>query len=150
MPTVSERRDRTTSRRELSLSSLLGLYDAVGWVAYTSEERKGDLEKAVHNSSFVVSAWDGETLVGLVRVLSDDVSICYLQDILVHPDYQRRGIGEQMMQACLARYAHVRSKVLMTDDEQRQRLFYEEAGFRDTKDLAEARLNTFVQIDGVD
>ena len=132
------------------LSSLLGLYEAVGWVAYTRDERRGDLEKAIENSSFVVSAWEGNTLVGLARVLSDDVSIFYLQDILVHPDYQRRGIGARLISECLTRYQHVRSKVLLTDDEERQRLFYENAGFRNTKDLTSGNLNTFVQIDGVD
>ena len=55
-----------------------------------------------------------------------------------------------MIQARLARYAHVRSMVLLTDDGEPQRLFYEEAGFRNTKGLAGAKLNTFVQIDGVD
>ena len=135
---------------DISLSSLLELYTAVGWVAYTREERRGDLAKAVKNASFVVSAWEGNTLVGLARVLSDDVSIFYLQDILVHPNYQRRGIGERLISECLIRYAHVRSKVLMTDDEERQRLFYEKAGFRNTKALTSVNLNTFVQIDGVD
>ena len=135
---------------DVALPSLFGLYTAVGWTAHTNGERRGDLEKAVANSSFVVTAWEGELLVGLARALSDDVSICYLQDILVHPDFQRRGIGDRLIQACLIRYAHVRAKVLMTDDEERQRLFYEKAGFRDSKDLVNVRLNTFVQIDGVD
>ena len=134
----------------ISLSSLLGLYEAVGWSSYTRDERQGDLEKAIENSNFVVSAWEGSTLVGLARALSDDVSIFYLQDILVHPDHQRCGIGEQLLRACMTRYAHVRSKALMTDDEDRQRLFYEKAGFRNTKDLSSGNLNTFVQIDGVD
>ena len=134
---------------DIALSSLLELYTAVGWVAYISDERREGLEKAIANSSFVVSAWVDDTLVGLARVLSDDVSICYLQDILVHAEYQRRGIGERLINACLERYRHVRSKVLLTDDEERQRLFYEKAGFRDTRDLTHASLNTFVQIDGV-
>jgi len=134
----------------ISLSSLLGLYEAVGWSAYTREERRGDLEKAIENSSFVVSAWEGNTLVGLARALSDDVSIFYLQDVLVRPNYQRRGIGTRLINECLTRYQHVRSKVLLTDDEERQRLFYEKAGFRNTKDLPSGNLNTFVQIDGVD
>ena len=97
----------------------------------------------------MVTAWDGEVLAGLARVLSDDVSILYLQDILVHPNYQRRGIGMQLMNACLERYAHVRAKVLMTDDDERQRLFYERAGFKNMKSLDNATLNMFVQIDGV-
>ena len=134
----------------IAYSSLLGLYAAVGWTAYGDGEREDGLEKAVLNSSFVVSAWDGGQLVGLARALSDDVSIFYLQDILVHPDYQRQGIGTQLMNRCLRRFRHVRSKVLMTDDEERQRLFYETSGFQNLKDLRNVKLNMFVQIDGVD
>lgn len=134
----------------ISLSSLLDLYTAVGWSAYTNEERREDLREAVGNSGFVVSAWVDDSMVGLARVLSDDVSICYLQDILVHPSYQRRGIGARLISEYLTRYQHVRSKVLLTDDEERQRSFYEKAGLRNTKDLTSGNLNTFVQIDGVD
>lgn len=134
---------------DLSLSSLLELYTAVGWMAYISEERQRELVKAVENTSFVVSTWDGDKLVGLARALSDDASICYIQDILVHPDYQRRGIGERMIQACLTRYAHVRSTVLMTDDEDRQSRFYEKAGFRNIKDINAVDLNVYVQMDGL-
>jgi GNAT superfamily N-acetyltransferase len=89
-------------------------------------------------------------LVGLARVLSDDVAIVYLQDILVHPDFQRHGIGEQLIRSCLTKYAHVRSKVLLTDADQRQHQFYEKAGFQNTKELTSGNLNTYVQIDGVD
>lgn len=134
---------------DIALSSLLELYTAVGWVAYTREECRGDLEKAIMNSSFVVSAWLGDTLVGLARALSDDVSICYLQDILVHPDHQRCGIGEQLLSACMTRYAHARSKVLMTDDEERQRLFYEKTGLRNINDIVSVDLNVYVQMEGL-
>lgn len=92
---MSEIELRTDS--DIPLSSLLELCAAVGWAAYTREERSGDLAKAIANSSYVVSAWDEEVLVGLARVLSDDVSIFYLQDILVHPNYQRRGIGARLI-----------------------------------------------------
>lgn len=135
---------------DIALSSLLELYTAVGWAAYTRDNHKEDLEKAVANSSFVVTAWDGELLVGLARALSDDVAICYVQDILVHPDYQRRGIGMTLMHQCLARYRHVRMKMLLTDDEDRQRLFYEKMGFQHIRNLTSTTLSTFVQIDGVD
>ena len=102
------------------------------------------------NSSYVVSVWDNGRLVGLARVVSDDVFICFLQDILVYPDYQRQEIGTRVIDTCVTRYAHVRSKVLMTDDEQRQHLFYENAGFRNTKNLNGVELNTIVQMDGVE
>ena len=60
----------------------------------TRDGRSAHLPTAIRNSTYVVTAWHADQLVGLARGLSDDVSIFYLQDILVHPDYQRTGIGE--------------------------------------------------------
>ena len=57
--------------------------------------------------------------MGLARVISDDVSICYLQDILVDPNHQRAGVGKTLLEQVLKRYLHVRQKVLITDDEPR-------------------------------
>jgi ribosomal protein S18 acetylase RimI-like enzyme len=129
------------------LPQLIGLYNAVGWTTYT---RDGDeLEKAIRNSTYVVCAWDGEQLVGLVRCLSDDVSICYLQDILVHLDYQRQGIGRRLMENCLERFDHVRAKVLLTDDEERQHAFYKSLGYKNTRELQKISLNAFVQMNGI-
>ena len=82
---------------DIPFDQLLELYNAVGWVMYTNEQRRGELEKAIRNSTYVVSAWDGDKLVGLARGLSDDVAIFYLQDILVHPEYQKQGIGKRLM-----------------------------------------------------
>lgn len=131
------------------LPQLIGLYNAVGWAAYTRDEA-GLLEKAIRNSTYVVCAWDGEQLVGLARCLSDDASICYLQDILVHPDHQRRGIGRRLMENCLERFDHVRAKVLLTDDEERQHIFYKSLGYKNTRELTKIPLNALAQMKDVD
>jgi len=135
---------------ELSFEQLLDLYHSVGWAAYTHEQRRADLPKAIRNSTYVVSAWQGDTLVGLARGLSDNVSIFYLQDILIRPEFQGQGIGKQLLSNCLERFKHVRSKVLMTDDREQQLRFYESVGFRNIRDLKTVKLNVFVQIDGID
>lgn len=49
-----------------------------------------------------IGAWDGGRLVGVVRVLSDGYTFSAIADILVDPDYQRRGIGRSLMQRALA------------------------------------------------
>jgi ribosomal protein S18 acetylase RimI-like enzyme len=135
---------------DLPFDQLLALYDSVGWVAYTNERRRRELRKAVLNSTYVVTAWSGEALIGLARGLSDDVSIFYLQDLLVHPAFQGKGIGKQLVNHCLERFKHVRSKVLLTDDDERQLRFYESLGFVNIKGLSTLRLNAFVQMDGMD
>jgi len=135
---------------DIPFDQLVGLYNSVGWFAYTSDEQRPKLQEAINNSTYVVTAWNGETLVGLARCISDDVSICYLQDILIHPEFQRHGIGRKLLSNCLERFAHVRMKVLITDDEERQKLFYKSLGFKNTKDLKKTPLNAYVQITGRD
>jgi GNAT superfamily N-acetyltransferase len=126
---------------------LVALYDAVGWTAYTRDPE--GLARAISNSTFVVTARDEEgSLVGLARGLSDDVSVFYLQDILVRPERQRRGVGRALLNACLDRFAHVRQKILLTDDDPAQLAFYESVGYRIAGGDADPHLTAFVRFDG--
>lgn len=122
---------------------LLALYDAVGWTAYTQDPEA--LVRAVDGSHTVLTARtpDG-LLVGLVRTVSDGVTIAYVQDLLVHPDRHRSGIGAALLDAVLARYGSVRQTVLTTDGEPGQRAFYESRGFVEAHDVAPAPLRSFV------
>lgn len=85
--------------------------------------------------------------MGLARVISDGASICYLQDVLVHPDEQRSGTGRQLVLAALQPYADVRQKVLLTDDEPGQRAFYESLGYAEVREHADGSLRAFVRFD---
>ena len=134
----------------LPFKQVINLYNSVNWLAYMTKEQGPKLLEAIQNSTFVVSAWREKKMIGLARCMSDDVSICYLQDILVDPECQRDGIGRKLLQSCLKRFEHVRMKVLLTDDERRQKIFYESLGYKNTKDLDKIKLNAFVQIRGVE
>ena len=48
-------------------------------------------------ANLVVSAWDGPDLVGIARSLSDYCYATYLSDLAVHRDYQRQGIGRELV-----------------------------------------------------
>ncbi len=135
---------------DIPVGDLIGLYDSVGWKAYTVSERRPDLPRALRNSTYVVTAWYEDRLVGLARALSDDVSVFYLQDLLVLPGYQGQGIGTQLMRHCLERYEHVRLHILLTEDDERVRRFYESFGFRNINDLSESPLSAFVRVHGVE
>ena len=93
---------------------------------------------------------DSEILVGLARCMSDDSSINYLQDILILPEYQGQGIGRRLLEKCLERFKHVRTHVILTDDEDRQKHFYESLGYKNTKSLKKVCLNCYVKIKGMD
>jgi ribosomal protein S18 acetylase RimI-like enzyme len=116
--------------------------------AYTKDP--DGLTRGVENSAFVVTARDDDRLVGLARVLSDDVSIVYVQDVLVDPEYQRNGIGRELLQRCLDRFSHVLKRMLLTDDEAHQHRLYKALGFHDVSRLDGAGLHAFVDIEGAD
>lgn len=127
------------------LDELVSLYDSVGWSLYTAEPTV--LAAAVAGSSFVVTARIDGVLIGLARAVSDDASICYLQDVVVHPRTQRCGVGRALVTDVLARFRHVRQKVLLTEDEPGQRAFYESLGYTETRDVGRGQLRAFVRYD---
>ena len=82
---------------DLELDAVIALY-----VASTLGERRPVEDRArmaamLENSNLVVTAWDGERLVGIARSMSDFSFATYLSDLGVHADYQRRGIGVELM-----------------------------------------------------
>lgn len=132
----------------LTKEAVLELYKKLGWTKYV--EDPDSLFKAILNSTYVVTVQENKTIIGLARCMSDDISINYLQDILVDPAYQKKGIGRKLLENCLERFKHVRSHVILTDDEERQRIFYESLGYKNTKDLKKINLNCYVKMAGVE
>ena len=85
-------------------------------------------EQILANSCSVISAWDNDELVGLARGISDEVRYAQVLDILVHPDYRRRGIGTELVTKLLASPSmQVRGVILGTPT---MREFYETLGFK--------------------
>jgi GNAT superfamily N-acetyltransferase len=126
---------------------LVPLYDAVGWAAYTRDP--GSLARAIGASTWVLAAREDGRLVGLVRCVSDDVSIAWLQDVLVLPSHQRRGVGRALVEAALRRFAAVRQLVLLTDDRPEQTAFYEALGLVRLDRATTATLRTFARMPGL-
>ncbi len=112
---------------------LLKLYDALGWSAYTRDP--ATLAAAVSASLAVVTASNDGQLIGLARVVGDGHTIVYLQDILVAPAWQRKGVGRALFHRVFAPFSTVRQHVLMTDDEPQQRAFYESLGLTEVREL---------------
>lgn len=113
--------------KKIPQADLNFLYTSVGWSSYTNDLPR--LEKAIAQSLAVVTAWQETQLVGLIRVVGDGETIIYLQDILVHPDFQTQQIGTQLMTTILDKYQTVRQKTLLTEDAPDVRHFYEKFGF---------------------
>jgi ribosomal protein S18 acetylase RimI-like enzyme len=55
------------------------------------------MARMLEHANLVITAWDGEELVGISRSLSDFAFCTYCSDLAVHVDYQRRGIGKELL-----------------------------------------------------
>lgn len=112
---------------------ILNLYKSVGWLNYTSNPAM--LKNAYKNSLKILGAYDADKLVGIIRVVGDGYSIVYIQDMIVLPEYQRKGIGTLLLEKILFEYKNVYPKVLMTDNTEKTVRFYKSAGFMADTDI---------------
>ena len=108
-------------------NEILNLYKSVGWCSYT--ERPKMLEHAFEHSLKILGAHDGEKLVGIIRAVGDGYSIVFIQDILVLPEYQHKGIGKKLVETMLKCYPDVYQIELATDNTEKTVAFYKSCGF---------------------
>ena len=113
--------------KQYNEDEILGLYNSVGWVNFTNNPEM--LRNAFNNSLTIVGAYEDERLIGIIRVVGDGHSIIYIQDIIVLPEYQRKGIGSRMLKEILSLYAHVYQKNLLTENQPNTVEFYKKMNF---------------------
>lgn len=101
---------------------ILNLYKSVGWVNYVNHPEM--LKNAYESSLKILGAYNGEKLLGIIRVVGDGYSIIYIQDIIVLPEYQHQGIGTALINKMTEIYKNVYQKVLLTDDTDKTIQFY--------------------------
>ncbi len=116
----------THRERQIPPRAVRELYDHVGWTRPASEEALPEVLKA----GPAVGAWDGDKLVGFVRALSDGYLVAYVEDVMVHKEYRRSGVGRELMVRLLKEIGSV-AKVNLFCEAPVVR-FYEGRGFRQT------------------
>lgn len=119
--------------RTYNEEEILRLYASVGWTAYTDHPKV--LRKGFENSMLTLAAYKSEQLLGLIRAVGDGFTIVFVQDILVFPKHQRKGIGSALLKAILDRYSHVRQIELATDNTPKTIAFYQSMGFREMSEI---------------
>ena len=77
----------------------------------------------------MITAYVEEQLVGLIRCITDGQTILYIQDLLVASEFQGQKIGQRLLKKMLANHPSIRQKVLITDNTEKTRHFYEACGF---------------------
>jgi len=116
----------STDRHKVDVSQVQHLL-AIG-AFWASQRTLSDLETAIQHSEPVVTAWDGERLIGFARATSDRVYRAVLWDVVIHPEYRGQGLGRTLVTTLLAHPSinQVERVYLMTSSQQG---FYERLGF---------------------
>lgn len=116
----------------VDLRQLLALYDVTYWA---KDRTLAHVERALAHSRPVLSAWDGDRLVGFTRVISDLTYRATIWDVIVAESHQKRGIGRELVRRAIEHpdLRTVSMFVLLTKDQHR---FYEQLGFTTERDMS--------------
>jgi len=82
----------------LLAKDLIALREIVGW----GNSPVHQIEVGLKNSWYVMSVVHEGSVIGIGRIVGDGVTICYIQDIIVLPEYQGNGIGTAIMEHLIA------------------------------------------------
>lgn len=82
---------------DLDLDQVIELYRASTLGERRPVDERERMEKMLAQANLVVTAWDGDLLVGISRSLSDFSYVTYLSDLAVRGSHQRQGIGRELI-----------------------------------------------------
>lgn len=105
-------------------SDIIRIYKANKW---SSADKPDELFKALMNSHTFLTAWAGDDLIGLGNALSDGYLVVYYPHLIVHPDYQGKGVGRLLLQRFQEKYSGFHQQILVADGKAVD--FYRRCGF---------------------
>ena len=82
---------------DLNLDAVIELYRDSTLGARRPVDERERMRLMLQNANLVITAWDGDLLVGISRALTDFTYATYLADLAVRLSYQRAGIGKELM-----------------------------------------------------
>jgi ribosomal protein S18 acetylase RimI-like enzyme len=115
------------SEKVIKASDVIRLYQDVGWWNDRLEE---DIEVML-NKERSVGAWEGDTLIGFARAVSDGKFRAYIEDVVILSTYRKEGIGEKLVSKMLAELSHI--EVISLFCEEHLIPFYEKNNFTYSK-----------------
>ncbi len=113
---------------ELDALSVAALRTKVGWDA-----RKDKLEKIIGSTYMTAACFDGNSLVGIIDVISDGVDDAFIRNLVVDPEYQRKGVGQKLLALVIDRLKTDQIKTVNVLFEAELTDLYRKAGFRIVK-----------------
>jgi predicted N-acetyltransferase YhbS len=89
---------RYTYGNKLDLEQVIELYQASTLGERRPVDNRQTMSDMIRHANLVVTAWDGDLLVGIARTLTDFSYVGYLSDLAVRGSHQRNGIGIKLIQ----------------------------------------------------
>lgn len=118
----------TDSLNEAYLRQLINLFQKAAF--WASDRTAEEMKIAIAYSHPVVTAWDGDHLIGFARATSDGIYRATIWDVVIDPDYQGAGLGRKLVETVLSHplMSRIERVYLMTTHQQE---FYKRIGFQE-------------------
>ena len=108
----------------VSAKALSDLRETVGW-----NRMEKEYNNPLMTSYYHVAVYENEELVGYIDCVSNGVTDAYIQDLMVHPDYQGKGVGTELMNKMIKYLKEQRIYIISVVFEERLKRFYDRFGF---------------------
>ena len=125
--------DVTDAADILALQKLAYQSEAAIWNDYTIPPLTQTLPEitAQFSDHVFIKVLGGGTIIGSVRAYQNDQGTCFIGRVIVHPDYQNRGIGTQIMHAIEEHFPIAQRFELFTGTKSERNLhFYQKLGYK--------------------
>ena len=115
------------SEKPIKATELITLYSSAGWW----EERNAEDIEIMLKQVISVGAWRNNVLIGFARAVSDHKFRAYIEDVVIHKDFQKSGIGTKLVSKLLNELSHI--DVISLFCEKNLIPFYEKNNFKYSK-----------------
>ncbi|HEX4644135.1 MAG TPA: GNAT family N-acetyltransferase [Verrucomicrobiae bacterium] len=88
---------------DLDLDQVIDLYKASTLGERRPIDDRARFAGMLTNANLVITAWDGDLLVGISRSLTDFHYFTYLADLAVRVSHQKKGIGKELIRLTQAK-----------------------------------------------
>jgi GNAT superfamily N-acetyltransferase len=110
------------------INAYYDLFQTTGWTFRRPLTREV-LAISLVKSWYCLFAWDGEKLVGAGRVVTDGLLHAMIYDVVVAPEYQRQGIGKQIVERLAQKCVDAQIGAIQLFCAKGKQAFYEQLGF---------------------
>ncbi|KAA0549937.1 GNAT family N-acetyltransferase [Bacillus sp. BGMRC 2118] len=117
----------------IPLSKVKELFIDAGWMRSHPEWQDEKYKLIFENSTWAFTVWDEEEMVGMVRVISDQIMMATVADLIVRSTHRGRGIAKKLIEQCVAKLPH---GDWFANTSSNNFAFYKRCGF-EVKDLSE-------------